>query len=303
MHEFETDIRDQVMASLPYDPSQKSTLDAMPLVDLFTDYFNWRFRYVARETRTVHQSKEILANSLAADPRYQAALAQIVSDISAGADLTRYLSRGIKHGYKARVPGSYVRQRDMDMMLNDWSVHHLHLSTSMEQDGFVSRTPDVLFAAFRPDDAYLINIFPHNSWATNDVADILIDNWPKSQFVHEVPNAVSLEFQPTEGDRTKTRDAGIAMPMYQRNGKVYMVGLGTISSAGTSSGAARFAMHLMRKAREFAKTMAADPTFFATELRKAGITPATKEHFRFKFCDNDHFAILEESSGALCYLH
>ncbi len=42
------------------------------------------------------------------------------------------------------------RRSDLVLLMAEWGIHHLHLSTVMEADGFVRRTKDLLFAFFSP---------------------------------------------------------------------------------------------------------------------------------------------------------
>ena len=293
------------MALLPYKPDLKTELDAMPITELFVNYFNWRLRYVAQETRNVHKSREFLANSLSSDLIYQSALATIISDIESGNDLTRYLSRRIKYGYMKRIPGAYTRQRDMDMMLNDWSIHHLHMNVTLENDGFVIRTSDVLFVGFGPHDAYLINIFPHcpPNWASSEVADILIENFPESRFVHEINGITGLGPQPTDDERIAMRNNGIATPGYVRNGKAYFIGVAPISTAGTSIGATLLVGRLIDLLQKFVNNMTDDPSYYKKILQESGHTVPQIENFHFLFFPNDHFGIVEENSKTVLHLH
>lgn len=61
-------------------------------------------------------------------------------------------------------------REDRDLMVADWGIHHLHLSSEIDSDGFVKRGGDLLFAAFGADDAYLIGIYQHlTDWARKEV--------------------------------------------------------------------------------------------------------------------------------------
>lgn len=66
-----------------------------------------------------------------------------------------------------------------DDMLSHWGVQHLHLSSEIENDGYVKRTRELLFVLFRDTKAYLIGIFDHNSWCDTDIIKIIHYNWPK----------------------------------------------------------------------------------------------------------------------------
>src|SRR5207247_3505390 len=99
-------------------------------------------------------------------------LAAIRRDIAAAADLTRYLS-------------SRVRFADnRDLLLAHAGIHHLHMSDTIEFWDRVERTEHVLFVAFRPDAAYLIDIYAHPSdganWAEQAILKNIVRNWPEA---------------------------------------------------------------------------------------------------------------------------
>ncbi len=155
---------------------------------------------------------------------HKGALAAIIASIQSGADLKPHLSRGIKiaHDPAADATGKLGRRMDRDLLIADWGVHHLHLSTTIESDGFVSRTGDLLFAAFTPDDAYLINIYPHGSWALKEVLETTVRNWPEAGLLSRVHYVVGLLTQEyTDEERWALRNAGTTGPL-EIDGKVYM---------------------------------------------------------------------------------
>ena len=67
-----------------------------------------------------------------------------------------------------------------DALLNDWGIHHVHLGTTIDSDGFVTRTEPVLFARFDSANAYLIDVLPHGSWSLQRLVKDLYDNWSAS---------------------------------------------------------------------------------------------------------------------------
>jgi hypothetical protein len=53
---------------------------------------------------------------------------------------------------RAAVDEGLTRRRDRDLLVAD-CLRHLHLSTTIEADGFVERDDDLRFGAFTPCDA------------------------------------------------------------------------------------------------------------------------------------------------------
>jgi len=208
----------------------------------------------------VHRSNALLNNTLATDQAYQLALEQIVANLESGQDITPFLSRGLKHGYESpnsRKPSHLGGRRDLDLLLNDWGVHHLHLSTNLDSDNFVKRTKHVLFAVFRPSDAYLIDIMEHGDWTRDHILKVMIKDWPHAGLVHQLNGVVGLETPVYESDRKGIRNAGINTP-FEFGGKVYMPAAG-LTGAGTSVWITTAANRLFHAVASFRRQLTEDP--------------------------------------------
>ena len=169
---FENDIRRHVLTHLPHEVADTPTLAAKGIGDLLSIYFNWLHRLVPARPRQIHRSRSLLANPLAADPVHRQGLDQLIEKIENGTDIAPHLSRGILCGFKPKdptKPKALLKRPDLDLLLNDWGIHHLHISTKLDKDGFVERRPShpprpLLFGIFRPDAAYLIDLMQHGDW-------------------------------------------------------------------------------------------------------------------------------------------
>ena len=162
--------RQWVLNYLTYDRADADLaahLSALNARDLLIVYYNWMSRQVKPQPRHVRKSKTFEQNPLVTARASD--LAQIIGEIERGNDLKRYLSRGVD--IAACVPGK--KRRDLDLMLNDWGVHHLHISTQLDPDGYVKRDGPLLFAIFRPLAAYLIDLMSHKDWTRGHVLDVL----------------------------------------------------------------------------------------------------------------------------------
>src|SRR5688572_25707855 len=120
-------------------------VDALELRTLVQDYVAWRARFPSARHRRVHESDAFAASDLC--ERYADGLAEIRRAIEAGADLEPYLSRRV------------WRAHGRDRLLGYHGIHHLH----MEPAG----SEHVLFVAFQPEHAYLIDIYAHESDGAN----------------------------------------------------------------------------------------------------------------------------------------
>jgi hypothetical protein len=72
-------------------------------------------------------------------------LERIIEEIETGKDLSPRLSRGVVHGLvkggRVKANMNFGRRPDLDLLLNDWGIHHLHLPDVLDSDGFVRRNP------------------------------------------------------------------------------------------------------------------------------------------------------------------
>jgi hypothetical protein len=247
---LEDAAREYVLAAMPDDPSGE--LASMPLGDLLISYGTWRSRLIPASPRACHVSAELAASARTVE--YRGGLEAIVAKIKAGDDLTPHLSRAVAVGHQPGATATNLsRRKDRDLLVADWGIHHLHLSETVESDGFVERDDDLLFAAFTPSDAYLIGIFPHGSWALKHLLAVIVRNWPDAGLVLPLNSVLGLEPEYTDDERLQLRAAGIASPMVTIDGKVYAsVALGQ-TTAGTPSVVTRrsnFIMHTFREWRD-----------------------------------------------------
>lgn len=130
--------------------------------ELVRGYFGVCRRLISLEPRHILTSK-----NFSCIPEHRNALTEIEQLILDGGDLSPYLSKKIANfNYN-------------DPLLNDWGIHHLHLGTEVEQDGFINRTGPLLYCRFEGDYAYFIDILPHGSWTSQKLITTMHDNWPE----------------------------------------------------------------------------------------------------------------------------
>ena len=226
---IEQAVRKYVLAVMPRDPSGE--LPKQDLADLLMTFGNWRRRFVHAHPRAVQLSRELAANPSRA--LHQDALDAITRAVEAGEDLTPYLSRRVGKAYvpSGERPAALKRRQDLDLLLSDWDVHHLHLNTEIEDDGFVKRSGDLLFAVFHHEDAYFINLYPHLEWTQLSVIETIVRNWPDAGIVLGTISNMSLTHQHTDEERKELREGGVAS-ILEVDGRVVMPG--GITTAGTS---------------------------------------------------------------------
>jgi hypothetical protein len=129
-------IPDSVLPNLPYDrsdPAVGSALANKHPAEILCLYLNWRNRLIPTQPRSVAKSIVFNQNPIAA--HRSEAISEIVADIEQGNDLTKYLSRRVTTGFAfPPKPGAknLAKFQHLDLLLNEWGIHHLHVSPSLE---------------------------------------------------------------------------------------------------------------------------------------------------------------------------
>jgi hypothetical protein len=269
-------------------------MEAFQLLVLFR---NWLSRFVWPQPRRVHRSHALMSNPTAADLRYRPALEQIINNLEGGVEITPYLSRGLRYGYQRSQgpkPMPLSKRQDLDLLLNDWNVHHLHLSTRIAADGFTKRTRPLLFAVFRPNDAYLVDVMRHGDWTRSHVLEVIIGEWPEAGLVRELKGVLRLATTITEDDRAELRNSGINA-MFEFNEKVYAPA-GGITGAGTSVQTTMSVNEVFRNIDWFRRELERDPEFVSKALAEKGVS-ASAPDLHFTFFENGDYGIVERQTG------
>lgn len=300
-YRFERDIRDHVLTNLPCSAGERAALERERASDLLIIYFNWMDRLIDAAPRRVHASGAVEANPLRWDARYRRAFDAVRVKIEAGEPLTPHLSRGVRIGYEAarHGPKGLRRRRDLDLLLADWGVHHLHLSTKVTDDGFVERTGPLLLGVFHAADAYLIDIIDHGEWSRQSIMETVVRHWPDAGILYEMKGVLGLDRSVSNADRKQLREAGINVPL-EIDGKVYMSPCG-ITTAGTSTNATMRAITVRRDIDAFCAALEAEPGRVTGLLLKAGRAPPKKPELRFVFLA-DGYGVWESRSRSLLRL-
>jgi hypothetical protein len=170
------------------------------------------------------------------------ALGLLIQRLKDGGDLKPFLSRNVEIAINLSEGTPHHRREDLDLLLAEWGVHHLHLSEVIESDGFAKRTRDLLFVVFRPDDAHLIGIFPHGSWTKRTVAKRAVRNWPEAELFLRSNYAIGLTHEWDESESAALRKARLTQAMVI-DGHVYSPQGQTLG--GTSLAITRRVMNLM----------------------------------------------------------
>jgi hypothetical protein len=317
---FEADIRDHILRVLPYDESDHNTMIELYCMDvtiLLTYYLNWFGRFIEPRPRKVHQSKELLSNPLSKN--FSIPLAAIIQKIENGTNITYHLSERVTCGYTSANFGyrqvsrkekilrekSLNRKKDLDLLLNDWKIYHLHLSTNEKSNGFFSGD-ELLFAVFTKSDAYLIDILTHGKWADDHLIRVIVSNWPHENLVW--PLRLSGVPPTNEEERWQLRSLGATL-MVGVDGKVFMATNGGISTAGTSMRAGMTADQIIYALKQFRNLYQSNPDELLSHLyqsdpdlpERRGLVLPESPSLRFVFLSNA-YGILEEKTCSFIQL-
>lgn len=184
----------------------------------------------------------------------------------------------------------------LDLLLNEWGIHHLHISMTPEADGFVKRDDPLLFAMFHPETAYPLDIGTHSSFVDERLAVIAIENWPEAQLFLEIKGIQLRDGVPySPEERRQMRSAGL-FSLIPIGDKVFAP-RGGISSAGTSTAASLQTNHIIRTLRSFEKQVQANPAEIADLIRSRGHEPGSPPTFKFALLQDGGFGVVETVSG------
>jgi hypothetical protein len=127
-----------------------------------------------------------MSAELRANPRFGAMeqdIRAIWQKVIEGADLARHVGRGARFAY-LQTP---QRPRDLNRLLNNWDIHWLNTSNQVERDGYVQRGDTLLFAIFKDDAAYFLDLMPRGRWRGKRLVETALRNWPDDGLFHRVP--------------------------------------------------------------------------------------------------------------------
>lgn len=193
---------------------------------------------------------------------HEKAVNAIKRSLSTGIDIKPYLSKtSKKYTYK-------------DILLNNWEILHLHLGDTLEPDGYISRTNDLLYCRFdrKKSIAYFIVIQPHGAWTNKNLLEVIDRNWPESIKEFHIDDGQLATPEPDE-KALYTLSINNINAFIEINGKVYMPpGLGH-----AADGSALIDVLCMQQAVQFIDGI---PQIFENYLEqiKANLSILTEEN-------------------------
>ncbi|KPZ27069.1 MULTISPECIES: hypothetical protein [Pseudomonas syringae group] len=257
--------------------------------DIELRYANFLRRNVTSQKRKVYISKY-----LQCPKEYETPYNLILQKILIGELISPHLSRNLK------------KPDYSDLFLNDWGIHHLHLSTEIEKDGFCKRTEFVLLVIFEKDFALVIDIRPHGSenptlWVQKNILDIVLCSWPEwiSRFRLR---GLGASRNITEQEHLNLRKSRLNTQIKLSDGNTYMGPGGGITTAGTSVQATMRSDQIFHMLRKFEEEIRNDISLY--KKRFWGEMCEWPFFIAIKlYCIGENFYIVAHGSGTALSIH
>lgn len=170
-------------------------------------------------------------------PEYAEGYNSLIKKMESGESINAHLSRTTK------------RMDKHDLMRYEWGIYHFHLGFVREDDGFMQRTKDVLYAFIKDCDVYFICIAEHGKWEDKDLIEIIHRYYPEAIADCKMEHA-TLEASFTAEDRKQLRKAHINLAVQLDDGTCYMGPGWGINGTGASADAS---LKMVDKHREFSQ--------------------------------------------------
>ena len=154
---------------------------SMTLDRLAARYFEMNMRLIQPAPRRVHISGQTHASLGELSRRGKddtsardawASVFRLRQLLVEGANVNAFLSKNNR------------RATGWDGLLWHYGMHHFHLGSETDKDGFIKRSGHLLFAIVAPLDAYFVDVRPHPpprgvEWVSQELLRIVHSNWPK----------------------------------------------------------------------------------------------------------------------------
>jgi len=229
---FEEDIVQAIEQLVPVGVRGRDAIASMSATEAWDRYANWTSRLVEMMPRKVLVSREL--ESALPNIENKNAVRKVLQEIARGEDLRPRLSKLTMSFYdETPTSGQLHKRQDLDLLLNDWGIHHLHLGEA-QVGTFSNRSKNLLFVSFVGANAYVIDVLPHNDWVNERLLKVIAENWPGDDagVIFEAKGIVGLAEPVAAASRRGLRGAGVSV-LFEYNGTVYLP-RGGLTTGGTS---------------------------------------------------------------------
>jgi hypothetical protein len=189
-------------------------------------HLNVEHRRIPQRPRPAIWSNDLRAREGVLLGEQRRALLCIEGSSMRGDDLSPDLSR--------KVVGAKKKADFNDRLLCEWDAHHMHLGETLDPDGKIKGTKDVLFVLARNEALYFVDVLDHHAFAEQRIFDIVSTNWPHLSSPFAMIGCVGGE-RVSDEDRALARAAGINALTTGPDGSVHVPLGGGIATDGSSS--------------------------------------------------------------------
>jgi len=191
------------------------------------NYLNTVRRIIPKQQYSIEISPRLKAKIKSLPQNLQVGIKSVISEASSGADLLPRHSRRIKNNDYS------------DPLLNDWGIFHLHLGDTIESDGFIKRSGELLYVFIHKDHLYFLDVLKHE-WADRSLVEVIHKNWPNAISRHRLIGIDLVEdVAPTDANVSLFRKAGLSYLYKTADGTVYGPLGGGYAASGDSIDAVR----------------------------------------------------------------
>lgn len=231
---FKEDLRKQLILFLR---NEKINFNLQsPLNEFLMSYLNFRNRSIEKNIkRKVFVSDNVSAIT---DNKIIEIVHKFKKEFENGEDMNGYLSKGVFYsnfGIKDKELLEYKKSRDF--LLDDWGIHHLHLSNKKaknKKDMSKNRSPYLLFVKITHDKVYFIDVLEHKSknFLEKSLLETIDRNWSFLLKPYLIPKLMSA--QPSNKFTINNYRKNHNYYLNNINGKVYLPPGGGLNTFGTN---------------------------------------------------------------------
>jgi hypothetical protein len=234
---------------------------------IFIEYYTMENRKVSSKPRIVKKS-----SVFSCPESLQPGLELFESKVISGDNVVPHQSRFLK------------RLNFKDSMLFDWNIHHFHLGTVLQSDGFITRTGPLLYAYVNEENIYFLQILDHGNWEKEELIKIIHENWPEAiQHVKlDLGQNFKISYVPNDEERKNFRDANLNSFVKIDEDNIYLGPGYGFSSSGHSIDAVEKYLDNRRQLQNLQDRIILSPENFLLNVFP-DLNFITNENLNFKF--------------------
>ncbi len=264
--------------------------------DIVHMYLHVQSKMIMEVPRTVFISGKI--QSSAYDDVTRNALSAIEIKFLKGESVDPHLS---KHIFNGTLP---------DHLLADWNIHHLHLSTELDEKDsrFVQRSRNVLFLTISNGTVYFIDVRPHgpkgepNVFEQKNLLQTIADEMPWVLERYRISDAIGKGEEINDPKEIKRmRKSGVNI-FHKINGAIYAPAGGGFVGARFSSKAIRRANELYHLAKDAEKYVVKNRHEIDEQIAQIANYDSSNALFRLSLDNNGIFIYEESTKVGICRL-